>query len=340
MIKGIPLNVRNGSAHRLRSTKHKRIKRPGHMSGLIIFGGDLTLKYEYDKDYPFAAFITNLGRYNEGELIGEWVEFPVSAEKMALVLQRIGIGETDDFGCPYEEWFITDYDCYIPGLYKIAGGYESIDELNMLAMKLQEMPEEDYRKFSAAIAAGEGGSSVQELINLAGNLDYYIVYPDIENEADLGRYYLEESGIYDLSALGKLADYIDAERFGRDVSLEEGGTFTDYGYVLRDTSTLPVLYDGKNVPDEYRIMGKAEDYLKNAEMSLEDDYNMIDGIVNNAPRAGSVRETAEKVAMAPPGERKMSVREALEKICEACIQKETCNEIGRFQPVRREEFSL
>ena len=24
--------------------------------------------YEYDKDYPFAAFITNLGKYNEGDL--------------------------------------------------------------------------------------------------------------------------------------------------------------------------------------------------------------------------------------------------------------------------------
>ena len=29
--------------------------------------------YEYDKDYPFAAFITNLGKYNEGDLVGEWV---------------------------------------------------------------------------------------------------------------------------------------------------------------------------------------------------------------------------------------------------------------------------
>ena len=31
--------------------------------------------YEYDKDYPFAAFITNLGKYNEGTLVGEWVKF-------------------------------------------------------------------------------------------------------------------------------------------------------------------------------------------------------------------------------------------------------------------------
>ena len=25
--------------------------------------------YDYDKDYPFAAFITNLGKYNEGALV-------------------------------------------------------------------------------------------------------------------------------------------------------------------------------------------------------------------------------------------------------------------------------
>ena len=34
--------------------------------------------YDYDKDYPFAAFITNLGKYNEGALVGEWVKFPTS----------------------------------------------------------------------------------------------------------------------------------------------------------------------------------------------------------------------------------------------------------------------
>ena len=38
--------------------------------------------YEYDKDYPFAAFITNLGKYNEGDLEGEWVKFPTTPEEM------------------------------------------------------------------------------------------------------------------------------------------------------------------------------------------------------------------------------------------------------------------
>jgi len=61
--------------------------------------------YSYNKDYPFAAFITNLGKYNEGELVGEWVKFPTTAEEMKEVFKRIGIGQRDDFGQPYEEWF-------------------------------------------------------------------------------------------------------------------------------------------------------------------------------------------------------------------------------------------
>ena len=84
--------------------------------------------YDHDKDYPFAAFITNLGKYNEGELVGEWVKFPTTAEELKEVFKRIGIGQKDDFGQPYEEWFITDYDCYVDGLYSKLGEYENLDE--------------------------------------------------------------------------------------------------------------------------------------------------------------------------------------------------------------------
>ena len=66
--------------------------------------------YDHNKDDPFSAFITNLGKYNEGELVGEWVKFPTTAEEMKKVFERIGIGQADDFGLPYEEWFITDYE--------------------------------------------------------------------------------------------------------------------------------------------------------------------------------------------------------------------------------------
>lgn len=38
-------------------------------------------------------FLTNLGKYNEGELIGEWVELPASSEELQEVFERIGINE-------------------------------------------------------------------------------------------------------------------------------------------------------------------------------------------------------------------------------------------------------
>ena len=95
--------------------------------------------YDYDKDYPFAAFITNLGKYNEGALVGEWVKFPTTAEEMKKVFDRIGIGQKDDFGQPYEEWFITDYDCPDEVIGKVLGEYESLSELNYLAGQIMEL---------------------------------------------------------------------------------------------------------------------------------------------------------------------------------------------------------
>ena len=44
-----------------------------------------------NKDYPFAAFITTLGKYNAGELVGEWVKFPTTAEELKEVFKRIVI---------------------------------------------------------------------------------------------------------------------------------------------------------------------------------------------------------------------------------------------------------
>ena len=57
-------------------------------------------------DGDFEAFVTNLGKYNEGMLVGEWVKLPTTEEEMQKVFERIGIGKQDEFGQSYEEWFI------------------------------------------------------------------------------------------------------------------------------------------------------------------------------------------------------------------------------------------
>lgn len=59
--------------------------------------------------------------------MSEWVKFLTTYEEMQKMFERIGIGQTDDFGQPYEEWFITDYDCYVPCFYDKLGEYENLN---------------------------------------------------------------------------------------------------------------------------------------------------------------------------------------------------------------------
>ena len=215
--------------------------------------------YSYNKDYPFAAFITNLGKYNEGELVGEWVKFPTTAEELKEVFKRIGIGQRDDFGQPYEEWFITDYDCYVDGLYSKLGEYENLDELNYLASKLDEMSESEYAQFQAGMEMGDHCGSLQEIINLTENLDCYEVYPHIADYDDLGRYYIDELEVMQIPE--HLQNYIDYEAYGRDVAMDENGSFTDQGYVRDTGDRFCEYYDGErgSIPDEYRVMAFQDD---------------------------------------------------------------------------------
>ena len=217
-------------------------------------------KYEYDKSYPFAVYITNLGKYNEGMLVGEWVHLPTTAKEMKEVFERIGIGQKDDFGCPYEEWFIADYDCYVTGLCRGFGEYENLDELNYLAVKLDEMCSADLELFEVALELGDYGSSVRDLINLTDNLDGYMYLSDVDNDYDLGHYWLVESGCYDTDKLGTLVDYLDYESFGRDVRFEESGCFTANGYVYHDGSSFVEYYEGReDIPNEHRVLDFEEE---------------------------------------------------------------------------------
>ena len=175
-------------------------------------------------DGDFEAFVTNLGKYNEGMLVGEWVKLPTTEEEMQKVFERIGIGKQDEFGQPYEEWFITDYECPIYGVQKMLGEYESLDKLNYLAALIDELSLSDQEKLVAIMEAGcDEVSDIDDLINLTFNLDCYDIMPGINDESDLGYYYTHEAGIYSEKDLGPLANYIDYERYGRDIAMDEQG---------------------------------------------------------------------------------------------------------------------
>jgi antirestriction protein len=195
-----------------------------------------------------SAFITNLGKYNEGELVGKWHDFPTTKEAIAETFREIGID-----GRRYEEFFITDYDSEISGITEHLSEYASIDEINYLATKIDDMVSSELEIFEAVIDSGEYCGSVQDLINLTENLDCYDYLEGVLDDSDLGYYWVEDSGCYDTKNLGSLANYIDYERFGRDIRFDEGGTFTANGYIRNNGDRFSEDYDGMNVPDEFKV---------------------------------------------------------------------------------------
>ena len=192
----------------------------------------------------FEAYITNLGKYNEGELVGETLKFPTTTEEVQGLLKRIGVD-----GVRYEEFFITSFDGDVLGLYDYLSEYENLDELNHLACLLSGLDQGDLEKFEADIDSGEHTSSVADLINLAQNLDCYTLFPDIESDEDLGRYCMEDVDIPDA-----LRDYFDYEAYGRDIRIEADGHFAPGGYVLNNDDNFIEYYHGiEDIPAEHKV---------------------------------------------------------------------------------------
>ena len=90
-------------------------------------------------------YITNLGKYVEGYLIGKWVQLPIDEDALEKVLEAIGI---DDY---YEEFFITDYETEIVGVGNSIGEYSSLAELNRLAERLEDLCQSDADKLEAVL---------------------------------------------------------------------------------------------------------------------------------------------------------------------------------------------
>ena len=81
-----------------------------------------------------------------------------------------------------------------------------------------------------------------------------MLMPDVESDYDLGYEYAENSGLFTeaLKSLGMLANYIDYEGYGRDIRLEEGGMFTEHGYMVM-TDDIKVYFDASTdeIPECY-----------------------------------------------------------------------------------------
>lgn len=125
-------------------------------------------------------------------------------------------------------------------------GYEEGEEITVTIDSIEELPALNCEDLTLDLAneIAENVEDVDEDLVLAFiesessdpkylasvEFDDCSLYPDVDSDRELGEYLVEEVGV-ELSK-EKLLLYIDYEKFGRDVRLEEGGSFVDKGYFV------------------------------------------------------------------------------------------------------------
>ena len=225
-----------------------------------------------DDKTNLQAFVTNLGKYTEGHLIGEWVSFPTDRETMQQVFDRIGINEQ------YPEYFITDYDIGIREMSEYLGEYQSLDELNYLAKEMAGMDEQELSKFEGILQSGVGlpeQENAKAYINLIHNLDCYELLEGVTNDEEYGSYILTNSEISmnNNEQVQWLLQYVDTEAVGRDACINDQGNYCDAGYICRNGNNYEEIYHGltDDIPGEYRVTGDGQnqELMKEAERLME-----------------------------------------------------------------------
>ena len=195
----------------------------------------------------FEAYITNLGKYAEGQLVGETLKFPATTEEVQSLLKNIGVD-----GVRYEEFFITAFDGDVMGLYDYLTEYENLDELNHLAHLISELDSDEIETLEAVLNKGDHTSSVADIINLVHNLDCYDLHPGVTDDETLGRIYVEDMELLDVP--DNVLPYFDFEAYGRDARINEGGHFAPGGYVFNNGGSFVERYHGmEDIPPEHRI---------------------------------------------------------------------------------------
>ena len=200
----------------------------------------------------FSILIDSRTRFETSEPGGVWLSMPTTKEQLHEAMQRVGItadNPQDFFINGFANTEQQPFDVPLP-VIQSAG----LDELNYLGNLLAMQRDEDRDKFTAAVALGERAGSVKDLINLAQNLDCYWLYPTVQNEEDYGYYLIDELDELELPEEAK--KYFMYEDYGRDAAINDGGRFTEQGYIYNNKNTFTEWYNGResDIPREYRVM--------------------------------------------------------------------------------------
>lgn len=145
-------------------------------------------------------YVANLSKYNEGRLVGEWLELPMHEDNMNEILDKI-LGSD-------EEYAIHDYECEINIEIK---EYTNIFTLNETAERLEDF---DIDIVNALL---EIYSDIDEVIEVIENGDF-IILNNIKNEENLGYAAIEELDMLEIPE--HLKNYFDYQKYGYELTMD------------------------------------------------------------------------------------------------------------------------
>ncbi len=152
-------------------------------------------------------YLTNLSQYNNGFLIGEWLELPCSKDELQDALSRV-LGQGD-------EYFLTDTE----GIPFEVGEYDDLYRINQ---KLEEYEAlDEHEKLCVAFLLSEGYDWTYSM----ENCEDVILYAD-ESLEDVAFSLIQDGCFGEIPE--SLSNYIDYSSIARDLSYD-GYVQTDQG---------------------------------------------------------------------------------------------------------------
>ena len=152
-----------------------------------------------------------------------WLYLPVMQEEIERALQRAGITDPADIRLRLEDTQLPDEADVLLDMEQ-----ESLADLNALAQATDALSSDDMEKLGAVVMLAKP-QNVEQIKNLAENLDLFDFAPGAHTPVEYGKYMIQQSGRFEYDE--NLDEFYDYEKYGLQRMGEEDGMFTDRGYI-------------------------------------------------------------------------------------------------------------
>lgn len=202
----------------------------------------------------FSAWIQNRTEFEKGNPAGIWLDLPATKEQLHEAMKALNISAANPQDFRLHGHFVTDSKKVEIPLALLQE--PDFDTLNFLAAQLDSLDPSQLEKLNALCQSEICPPNLKRFLDYPDNTDCFVYLPGVLNYADLGDYYLNDSGMVQMPEEWKAG--IDKESFGYNAATHEQGYFTEQGYLVLSGDEWQVDFEEREIPDKYRVMSYPE----------------------------------------------------------------------------------